>query len=70
LCEKFPTLSTEKLRAGIFDGSQIRHLNAGQKFSTNLDNPRKNAWRSLAAVVGNFLGYFKLVTITTFQNSC
>jgi len=23
LCEKFPALSTEKLRAEIFDGSQI-----------------------------------------------
>ena len=51
-------LSTKKLRAGIFYGSQIRCLNAGQIFSTYLDNPRKNAWRSLA-VVENFLGYFE-----------
>jgi len=28
-------------------------------FSTYLDNSRKNAWRSLTAVVENFLGYFK-----------
>jgi len=34
-------------------------LNAGQIFSTYLDNPRENAWRSLTAVVKNFLGYFK-----------
>jgi len=34
-------------------------LNAGQIFSTYLDNPRKNAWRSLTAVVKNVLGYFK-----------
>ena len=52
-------LSTEKLRAGIFYGSQISRLNAGQILSTYLDNPRKNAWRSLTAVVENFLGYFK-----------
>jgi len=26
LCEKFPVLSTEKLRARIFDGPQIRRL--------------------------------------------
>jgi len=59
LCEKFPALSTEKLRAGIFYGSQVWRLNAGQLFSTYLDNPRKNAWWSLTAVVENFLGYFK-----------
>jgi len=58
LCEKFPVLSTEKSRAGIFYGSQIWRLNAGQIFSIYLDNPRKNAWRSLT-VVENFLGYFK-----------
>jgi len=34
-------------------------LNAGQIFSTYLDNPRKNAWRSLTAVIEDFLGYFK-----------
>jgi len=34
-------------------------LNAGQIFSTHLDNPRKNAWRSLTAVFENFLGYFE-----------
>ena len=59
LCEKFPALSTEKLKAGIFYGSRIWRLDAGQIFSTYLDNPRKNAWRSLAVVVENFLGYLK-----------
>jgi len=54
-------LSTEKLKAGIFYGSQIRRLKycTEQIFSTYHDNPRKNAWRSLTAVVENFLGYFE-----------
>ena len=34
-------------------------FNTEQKFFTYHDNPRKNAWRSLTAVVENFLGYFK-----------
>ena len=34
-------------------------MNAGQIFSTYLDNPWKNAWRSLTAVVEDFLGYFE-----------
>ena len=59
MCEKFAALSTEKLRAGIFHGYQIRRMNTEQIFSTYHDNPRKNAWRSLTAVVENFIGYFK-----------
>jgi len=57
-CEP-PSLSTEKLRAGIVYGSQIWRLNAAQILSTYHDNPPENAWRSLTAVVENFLGYFK-----------
>jgi len=34
-------------------------LNAGQIICTYRDNPRKNAWRSLTAVVENFLGCSK-----------
>jgi len=41
LCEKFPTLSTEKLRARIFDGPQIRRLMQNKYFqltTTTLEN--------------------------------
>jgi len=43
-------------------------FNAGQIFSTCLDNPRKNAWRSFTAVVENFLGYFKALKYHNLLN--
>jgi len=58
LCEKFPALNIEKLRAGILWFSDTT-FDTEQIFSTYHDNPRKNTWRSLTAVVENFLGYFK-----------
>jgi len=59
LYEKFPALSTEKLRARIFWWPSDTTFNAGQLFSTHHENSGKNAWRSFAAVVENFLRNLK-----------
>jgi len=41
LCEKFPALSIEKLRAGIFDGPQIRHLMQDKYFLLTMITRKK-----------------------------
>ena len=56
---KFPALSTEKLKAGIFDGPQIRQLINDPHFINSMDNTESSAWNSFVLVVKNFLGNHK-----------
>ena len=58
LCEKFPVLSTEKLKAEVFVGPQIRHLMQDKYFPLTMKT-LKNAWRSFTAVAKNFFRNFK-----------
>lgn len=53
---KFPNLSSEKLKAGIFDGPQIRKLVNDPNFSCTMSEVEKNAWDSFVWVIQNFLG--------------
>ena len=59
LCQMFPELSIEKLRAGIFDDPQIRCLMQNKCFSLTMTTLKKNTWRSFTAVAENFLKNFK-----------
>ena len=52
LLEKFPLISMEKLKAGIFDSLQIRELMKDQMF----DEAKLSTWQLLKSVVTNFLG--------------
>lgn len=56
LSRKFPGLSNEKLKAGIFDGPQIRLLMKDNDFIRSMNNLEAAAWTSFVAVVKNFLG--------------
>ena len=56
ILKKFPNLSSEKLKAGIFDGPQIRKLVNDPDFSISMSEIEKNAWDSLFWVIQNFLG--------------
>ncbi|GBM32034.1 hypothetical protein AVEN_127375-1 [Araneus ventricosus] len=51
-----PQLSTEKFKAGIFDGPQIRQLIEDPAFVNSMNEAERKAWTSFVAVVGNFLG--------------
>jgi hypothetical protein len=51
-----PQLSTEKIKAGIFDGPQIRQLIKDSAFVNSMNEAERKAWTSFVAVVGNFLG--------------
>jgi hypothetical protein len=52
----FPALSFEKIKAGVFDGPQIRRLLSDDRFVNTMDEKEEEAWLSFVAVVRNFLG--------------
>ena len=56
ISEKFPHLSAEKVREGVFIGPQIRMLINDELFITKMNDTEKNAWQSFKDVVSNFLG--------------
>jgi hypothetical protein len=59
LCEKFPRLSFEKVKSGLFIGPQIRQLFKDQQFEAVLSDKEKAAWQSFEKVSNGFLGNFK-----------
>ena len=52
----FPGLSYEKIKAGVFDGPQIRTLVRDQAFFQAMNDKEKAAWLSFVDVMKNFLG--------------
>ena len=56
LHEKFPRISMEKLKAGVFDSPQIRELMKDPMSEEALTKVELSAWLSLKLVVTNFLG--------------
>ena len=56
IARKMPGVSIEKLKAGIFDGPQIRELINDSKFTDSLNNAERKAWSSYVKVVRNFRG--------------
>lgn len=59
VCQKFPSLSMEKLKAGVFDGPQIRTLIKDIEFINHMSQIESKAWLSFVLVVKNFLGNHK-----------
>ena len=55
LWEKFLQISMEKLKAGIFDGPQIREIIKDPMFDKALNEAELCTWQSLKSVVTNFL---------------
>lgn len=76
MCQAFPGLTIEKLKAGIFDGPQIRQLMRDPEFESSMKSVEIKAWKAFVQVVNNFLGnnkarnYEELVTkmLTAFRN--
>ena len=56
LQEKFPWISMEKLKDGIFDGLQLRELMKDPMFNESLSEVEPSTWQSLKSEVTNFLG--------------
>jgi hypothetical protein len=59
LCEKFPRLSMEKIKAGVFISPQIRQLFRDPQFHLILSDDEKAAWNSFRHVTTGFLGNVK-----------
>ena len=59
LCGKFPRLTFEKVKAGVFIGPQIRQLFKDQYFEAMLSDTQKAAWQYFENVSNGFLGNFK-----------
>ena len=59
LCESFPALSYEKIKAGVFDCPQIRQLMKDNAFLNSMNIIERQAWLSFVSVVENFLGNTK-----------
>ena len=76
LCQAFPGLTLEKLKAGIFDGPQIRQLIRDPEFENLKNEVELEAWKAFVLVVKNFHGnnkarnYAELVNnmLTAFRN--
>jgi hypothetical protein len=56
IVRKLPGVTMEKLKAGIFDGPQIRQLINGPHFIASTNEIKSCAWSSSVLVVKNFLG--------------
>ena len=46
LCQAFPGLAMEKLKAGIFDGPQIRQLIRDPEFENSMNEVELEAWKA------------------------
>ena len=54
ICKSFPSLSNDKLKAGIFGGPQIRQFIRDQTFCDSMNEVELAAWLSFVEVVKNF----------------
>ncbi|XP_053968184.1 uncharacterized protein LOC128869635 [Anastrepha ludens] len=52
---KFPRLLTEKIKAGVFVGPQIKKLFTDTEFQQCLDSSEAKAWKAFQKVVHGFL---------------
>ena len=56
ICGKFPSLTIEKLKAGIFNGPQIRKLMNDHEFPSSMSKEEFYAWDAFVKVLKNFFG--------------
>ena len=59
IAKTFPGLSMGKLKAGIFDGPQIRKLMQDEIFTARMTVAERVAWCSYVSVIREFLGNTK-----------
>ena len=64
-----PGLSTEKLKAGIFDGPEIRQLINDPAFVVFMSEAERSAWTSFVLLVRNFLGNHKAEDYVELANN-
>ena len=56
IAKKLPNLNAEKVKEGMFVGSQILWLITDEPFQITINEIERNAWKSFEKVVLNYLG--------------
>ena len=56
ICGKFPGQTIEKLKAGIFNGPQLRKLMIDHEFPSSMSKEEFYAWDAFVKVVKIFFG--------------
>ena len=69
LCQDFPGLTMEKVKAGIFDGPQIRQLIRDPEFENSMNKVELEAWKAFVLVMKNFHGKNKARNYAEFVNN-
>jgi len=59
LRNKFPNVSDEKIKDGIFIGPQIREMTQDKQFDEDLNETERNAWLSFKRICKDVLGNHK-----------
>ena len=70
ICQKVLFLSYEKLKAGVFDGPNIRQLLKDKEFIETMNPEEKNGWVAYSQIVNNFLGNTKPPKYKTLLKLC
>lgn len=67
---KMPGISAEKLKAGIFDGPQIRQLVKDPEFVNSMSPVESRAWKSFVQVITKFWETLKLTIMLSLSTTC
>ena len=59
LCSGFLGMSMEKIKAGIFNGPQIKQLIKDSQFARHMTKHESAAWTAFVLIIKNFLGNYK-----------
>ena len=59
LCSKFSAMSMEKIKAGVFNGPQIRQLIKDPHYLSHMNEKELAAWNAFVKVIKDFLGNHK-----------
>ena len=70
MCQVFPGLTVEKLKAGILDGSQIQQLIRDPEFENSMKAVELEAGKAFVRVVETFLGNKRPATMKYLSPIC
>ena len=70
LCQDFPGLAMEKLKACIFDGTQIRQLIRDPEFENSMNEVELEARKTFVLVMKDFLGSNKARNYAELVKTC
>ena len=70
LCQAFPGLTIEKLKAGIFDGTQLRQLIRDPDFENSMNEVELDAWKAFLLLEKVFFATIRPETMQNLSRTC